>query len=228
MNEPQSGALRADAARNRARILQAARELYAVRGLDVTLDDIADHAGVGVATVYRRFGDRNALVEALFRERLEAQADIARACLDDPDPWRSFVTLFESGCEELSGDVGMRQIVLSSAYGLEGVAQARDRLVPMVDEVLTRAQAAGVVRTDLVATDIPVLFLSIAIIGELGGTAAPDVWRRVLGVMLDGLRPSADQQPLSPGVTSAEFEKVLADYRPAHPKRSHPLPAVPD
>src|SRR3954451_8548625 len=87
--------LRKDAERNRQRILDAARELFAERGLQATLDDVAHRAGVGVGTVYRRFPDKEQLIDALFESRLDQMAALAEDGLTDADSWRGLVTFLE-------------------------------------------------------------------------------------------------------------------------------------
>src|SRR5947209_17258288 len=87
--------LRRDAARNRERLLAAASELFAERGLNVTLNDIAHHAGVGVGTAYRRFANKEEVIDALFEQRLESLAGVAHEALDDPDAWRGLVMFLE-------------------------------------------------------------------------------------------------------------------------------------
>src|SRR5438105_12820922 len=91
--------LRKDAERNRQRILDAAAELFAQRGLGVTLNDIAHHAGVGVGTVYRRFPDKADLIEGLFEQRIRQIVELADAALADPDPWRGLTGFIERTCE---------------------------------------------------------------------------------------------------------------------------------
>lgn len=213
--------LRADAVRNRERVLCAARELFAQRGLDVTMDDVARHAGLGVGTVYRRFADREALVEELFGERLQLTADLARRCLADPDPWHGLVGLLLACCEELAGDKGLRQVMLSSAYGQDRLATARRELVPLVVQLVARAQAAGAVRPDVEPADVPVLFLLVGTVAEFTSCVAPQAWRRTFQLLLDGLRPAQhpDAVPLRPGLTLAELDVAMADYRPAAPLR---------
>src|SRR5574342_294589 len=82
--------LRADAERNRRRVLSAASDLFAERGLDVSLDEIAAAAGVGVGTVYRRFADKDALIDALFEDKIGDVERLARECLEIEDPWTAF------------------------------------------------------------------------------------------------------------------------------------------
>jgi AcrR family transcriptional regulator len=86
--------------RNRQRILEAAQELYAERGQAVTLSEIARHAGVAVGTVYRRFPDKDELVEGLCEQRIDRLAEILDRALANPDPWRGFVDFFEASLEE--------------------------------------------------------------------------------------------------------------------------------
>src|SRR3954467_11819009 len=101
--------LRADAARNRARLIAAARELFAERGLNVTMDEIARHAGVGVGTAYRRFASREELIEALFDDRFEQIIANAERALEDPDAWHGLITFVESQIEMQAADRGLKE-----------------------------------------------------------------------------------------------------------------------
>ncbi|MDX6253746.1 MAG: hypothetical protein QOJ11_80 [Frankiales bacterium] len=214
--EPTTRPLRADAARNRALILQAAREVFAERGLHVTLDDVARHAGLGTGTVYRRFRDREALVEALFEERLSETVTLAERCLADPDPWRGFVTLLESTCEALATDRGLREVMLSSAYGQNLVAMARARFVPLAAKLIERAQAAGALRPEIGSEDIPVLFLMMSTVDDFASDTSTNLWRRYFGILLDGLRcqPTA-ASTLPAGLDEGETAHAMATWRPA-------------
>ena len=138
--------LRRDAERNRQRILAAAGELFAERGLAVTLDDIARHAGVGVGTVYRRYPDKELLIDALFEERLTALCGAAEAALELDDPWDGLVLFFERGGELQARDRGLKELIADHAHGGECLIRARDRLRVLVTELFDRAKAAGVVR----------------------------------------------------------------------------------
>jgi AcrR family transcriptional regulator len=211
--EPTTRPLRADAARNRALILQAAREVFAERGLHVTLDDIARHAGLGTGTVYRRFRDREALVEALFEERLGETVALAERCLADPDPWQGFVTLLESTAEAMAADRGLREVMLSSAYG-HNLAMARAAIVPLAAELIERAQAAGALRPEVVSEDIPVLFLMMSTVDDFATDTSTDLWRRYLGILLDGLRRQpAEASTLPAGLDEDETAHAMATWR---------------
>src|SRR5215217_6312007 len=104
--------LRADAERNRERILAAAAELYAERGLDVSLDDIAAAAGVGVGTVYRRFPDKDALIDALFEDKIDRAVELASNALEIEDPWEGLVTFMRGMCRMQAQDRGFRDALL--------------------------------------------------------------------------------------------------------------------
>src|SRR6188768_1459630 len=111
--------LRSDAERNRQRILQAAEEVFAARGLDASMDDIARAAGVGVGTVYRRFPDRDALIDALFETKLHEIEAIALAALRITDPWEAFATFMRGVCAMHARDRGLKEAMLSDHRGAD-------------------------------------------------------------------------------------------------------------
>src|SRR5205807_3741888 len=117
--------LRKDAARNRQRILDAAYELFAARGLAVTLNDIAHYAGVGVSTVYRHFPDREQLIDGLFEQRIDEIAVLMKGALDDPDPWRGLTNFLERNLELQAHDRGLAQLILGAPGGFERVSRVR-------------------------------------------------------------------------------------------------------
>src|SRR4051812_30301517 len=153
MAEAPSRSLRKDAAENRERLLAAAAELFAERGLDVTLNDIAHHAGVGVGTAYRRFANKEAVIDALFEDRLQAVAEVANDALDEPDPWQGLVMFLERALGMQFGDRGLNQIMNNPGLGDARVTEVRDRIAPVIVELVARAKRAGVVRPDLDQTD---------------------------------------------------------------------------
>jgi len=146
--------LRRDAEQNRQRILRAAAEVFTTRGLQATLDDVARQAGVGVGTVYRRFPDKESLVEALFEERLGQVAAIASKALAEPDSWTGLTGFLEQACELLSDDRGLREILMFATYGRDRVQAAKTRMQPLVTALVERAQRDGKLRADLRTTDV--------------------------------------------------------------------------
>src|SRR5689334_10519801 len=135
--------LRADAERNRRRLLDAAAELFAAKGLSVGLDEIARHAGVGVGTAYRRFPDKAELIQALFDDRVAQLLALAEAGLADEDPWRGFVGFLDGATELQANNRAMKELLLSEGRGAEVVARTRVLLAPLVERLVRRAQVSG-------------------------------------------------------------------------------------
>lgn len=185
--------LRRDAERNRQRILEAAREAFAEGGLSVTLDEIAQRAGVGVGTIYRRFPDKELLIEALFEDRMTAFAALAEDCLLEADPWTGFVRFLESATQAHASDRGFKECTLSGSHGLERVSRARLLMYPLVTRLVERAQADGSLRADIAPTDVPLLQIMLGSLSECTRDVEPDVWRRFLGIVTDGLRSRRDE-----------------------------------
>ncbi|MBA3743464.1 TetR/AcrR family transcriptional regulator [Sporichthya sp.] len=186
-NAPAEKPLRSDAARNRERILAAAAEVFAARGLEATLDDIAAHAGLGIGTVYRRFPNRDALVEALFEERLAGVATMAALVLDEPDSWVALRRLLETMGAVVTADQGLFEVLICRPGG-GGRAAVRETMLPIVTAVFGRAQADGHLRADVAPTDFPMMLRMLAGIGEATREVRPDLWQRYLELLLDGLR----------------------------------------
>jgi AcrR family transcriptional regulator len=210
---PSERPLRRDAERNRQRILDAARVVFAERGLSGSHDDIAREAGVGVGTVYRRFPHKEQLIDALFDERIEEIADVARAAAHHPDPWEALVGFLTRTQELQSQDRGLKEIVLGGARGTERAVAARSLIAPLAAQVLQRAKDAGVVRADIELTDIPLIQLAIGTIAESSRDDAPDVWRRMMTIVVDGLRAECARSELaSPALDEEQADSVLACY----------------
>ncbi|MDO8185002.1 helix-turn-helix domain-containing protein [Conexibacter sp. JD483] len=188
--------MRADAARNRAKILDAAREVFSEYGRDAQMDEIARRAGVGVGTVYRNFPTKQSLAVAIVEQRFDAISDwVAREMLTDPDPWRALERSFQWCAEMQLRDRGYAEIVGTLAGAAPAQHLSGGPLGPSVEQVegllgltaawVERAKAAGVVRADLKASDMPPLYAALASIVQAGVLD----WRRSVEIVLDGLRP---------------------------------------
>jgi AcrR family transcriptional regulator len=188
--------LRADAERNRERILAAAADVFADRGLDASLDDVAAAAGVGVGTVYRRFADKDALIDALFESKIGDAVRLAHECSEIEDPWEGFATFMRGMCAMNAADRGFKEALLSRDRGRERVAAARDTIAPIAIGLLQRAQAAGLVRDDLGPYDVPVMHLLLGQVAERTRDIAPDYWERILTILLDGIRCDGKRTPM--------------------------------
>lgn len=179
--------LRADAVRNREKILAAAATVFAARGLDVTFDDIAAAANVGVATVYRRFPDKDSLVAALFENAVGEIATLALSASGAANSWDGFVWFLEEALERLCVNTGLRDVILGAPYAEERMAAAKIRIVPAMMVLMERAQRDGYLRSDLVEVDMSVIEMMISSLGGGANRSAPNLWRRYLQIILDGL-----------------------------------------
>ncbi|WP_067705667.1 TetR/AcrR family transcriptional regulator [Actinoplanes awajinensis] len=207
--------LRKDAERNRQRILQAAREVFAARGLDVTLDDIAHHADVGVATLYRRFSSRDELVQALFDDKLDNLAAWAQEGLQNPDPWAGLNGYFVKAIEAIAGNHGLRDVMFSRAYGQEQIDEKRRRLQPGADALIARCHAAGLLRPGVSGTDIAMIHYMMGAVLEYTEYTEPDLWRRYLATLLDGLRAAPGTGPLPhPAPAPETIDELAMNWKP--------------
>ena len=186
---PDQPRLRRDAELNRRRLIAAAHEVFRERGLSATLDDVARHAGVGVGTAYRRFANKEELVDALYEDMVDRVEAITLDGLADPDPWRGLASSLERVCEVQAFDRGLREVMLGTGRAAQRQTQMRDRLKPAVDRLVDRAQRHGVLRTDLLPFDLPMIQIMVAAVTERTGD--PRLWRRYLHLLLDGLRAEA-------------------------------------
>jgi AcrR family transcriptional regulator len=206
--------LRRDAERNRQRILAAAAELLSERGLDVTLDDVARAAGVGVGTVYRRFPDKESLIEELFRDRIDAMVKLAEQALTEPDPWQALVSYLEMATEMMAANTGLKQLLMYATYGKDRVCYARDQMRPVVSKLVERAQASGDLRADFDASDMKLIAYTLASAADYAATTKPEVWRRYLAMLIDGLRPARDtvtELPVPP-LTADDLVAAMGEH----------------
>ena len=184
--------LRADAERNRQRILDAAADLFAERGLQVSLDEVAERAGVGVGTVYRRFPDREALIDALFQVRVEEFIGIAREAAADPDAWAGLTRFIEHATEFHGRNRALKELMFSAPGGRDWVDRVRARIRPIVGRMVKAAQEQGRLRPDLHTLDVPMMTLMLASVMEFTGGLGTESWRRLLGIVVDGLESSRE------------------------------------
>ena len=214
----QARPLRRDAERNRQRILKAASEVFTEQGLDVSLDEVARHAGVGVGTVYRRFRTKEELVEALFVGRIEEMAALAEEATRASDPWSGLACFMERAAAMLAGDIGLRQMMMFATYGGDKVWYARERNAPLVTRLVERAQAAGQLRSDVRQTDIPFIVFVLSEVARMARQVSPEIWRRYLALILDGLRPEREGvTPLPvPALLPGDFEMTMRQNAPRH------------
>jgi AcrR family transcriptional regulator len=208
--------LRRDAERNRQRIVAAARELFAVRGLEATLNDVAHYANVGVGTVYRRFATKDELLEAVFEDAIDRVVELAKVALHVEDSWDGFVWFVEHLCELTATDRGLREMVCSKAYGGYRVECARLRLDPHVTMVVERARKDGYLRAEIEGGDMPILNLLAGTVSEWAGHVEPDLWRRYVALLLDGMRDRDGQERIAvDALKDEQMDAAMRGWRPA-------------
>jgi AcrR family transcriptional regulator len=185
--------MRADALRNRARILDAAEVVFAAEGIEVPVDLIAEKAGVGVGTLYRHFPTKEKLCEAILLERLASLTDDARALADADDPAGAFFGFLGHVVEEGTAKRDLLIAVMGAGLEFEQSAEAvKDALRAAVGVLLSRAQAVGAVRPDVTPAAVVSLVGATCHAASHGaGPPAGDL----LAIVCDGLRP----QGASPG-----------------------------
>ncbi|OBB88500.1 transcriptional regulator [Mycobacterium colombiense] len=208
--------LRKDAERNRQRVIEAARDLFASRGMEATLNDVAHHAGLGVGTVYRRFPTKEELLEAVFEDGMNELTGLAESALRHNNSWDVFVWFVEQMCEITATDRGMREIAFSKAYGGDRVDAARARLVPALSKLVERAQDDGYLRAELSPTDMPIFGLLAGTVSEYAGHVDGDLWRRYVAILLDGMCYRSDQPRLKANALDDEqLDAVMQTWDPA-------------
>jgi len=210
--------LRRDAELNRRKIIESARIVFSERGFGATLDDIAHHAGLGVGTVYRRFPSKEHLVEAMFVERLDEVREMAEQALETNDPWEGFTDFLLRTAALHSADRGLREVMLSNNFGQGQVAAAKDRLIPIAIELVERAKKSGQLRADFETTDLAVIQMMIGAVAEYTQDVRPELWRRYVGMLLDGLRADTDQKcPLLPEALDMDaLDVAMCKWKPHH------------
>jgi AcrR family transcriptional regulator len=200
--------LRADAELNRERILAAARAVFAERGLDAPFDLIAQRAGVGQATLYRRFPRREDLIAACFAPKLAEYAAALEDALAAPDAWTGFCGFLEHVCAMQAADQGVQDVLTTTFPTAREVEAQRAHAFERLTALIRRAQSQGGLRADFVPEDVVLLLLANAGVVRAMRTAAPDAWRRLIGLMLDGLRAEC-AGPLPPPPTPAQTYRAM-------------------
>lgn len=192
--------LRIDAAANRARILAAARELFAAHGLDVPMSAIARRAGVGVATLYRRFPTRDDLVTAAFTDEISTCAGLLDRALADPDPWRAFCRVLTEVSAMQARDQGFSAAFLTAYPHAPHFAQLRDRTENGLAELVRRAQESGDLRPDFDPADIVLVLQAVRGVRLSTPAATAAASHRLVAYLLQSFRAGA-ARPLPPPVT---------------------------
>jgi AcrR family transcriptional regulator len=193
-----SPGLRADAERNRERILAAARDVFAEQGIDAPLTDVARRAGVGIATLYRRFPAREELIDAAFAQKMSEYADAVDTALAYPEAWDGFCWYLEKVCDMQSEDHGFTSVLTMVFPGAKGVEAQRLRAFRGFAVLVARAKKSGRLRADFSDRDMPMVLMAHAGIVTATGNAVPELGRRFTAYMLQAFSSVRDPDIVLP------------------------------
>lgn len=206
--EPCDQALRVDAERNRESILNAARRVFAEQGLDASMTQVARQAGVGIATLYRRFPTREDLIAAAFADKMTIYADAIEQAMTDPDAWHGFCTYVERVCEMQAADHGFTNVLTMTFPAARSLEAERARAYRGFSELIARAKSSGKLRLDFSDKDLVILLMANAGVIQATRSHAPEAWRRLVGYMLQSFKAPADE-PLPPAPEDRDLFRAM-------------------
>jgi AcrR family transcriptional regulator len=201
--------LRKDAQRNRDLLVAAASRMFATRGLDVPLEDVAKEAGVSIGTLYNRFPTRGELVDAALAGKVAATVELAEAASTMADPWEGFAWFLERTCELQASDRGYNELCSRSLPDAPEITRLTARGHKLILIIVDRAQRSGQLRADFSDGDFAFVLWSTTRTIEATRTTAPDAWRRHLGFMLDGFRAQAAHPLPAPALAPDEVARAM-------------------
>jgi AcrR family transcriptional regulator len=200
--------LRSDARRNRERLVASARELFAQSGVEVSVEEITHHAGLGMGTLYRHFPTKDDLIDAVLEDSFAELIAFAQEGVAAPDPWAAFTDFLERSLALHASNRGLKDVLASGERGRERAESMRSRIRPLLRTMIERAQSQGTLRADFTAEDLPLLFWTSNRVIEMTAAIAPAYWRRHLALLLDGMRaPAATPLPVPP-LTRAQLAQA--------------------
>jgi len=210
--------LRRDAARNRAKLVAAGREVFAEQGPDASLEEVARRAGVGIGTLYRHFPSRETLAEEIFAEHIDQVVAAAEAAAAAEDAWAGLVAFLERVLDLQARNLPLRSLFLRHGGG-DRAAERRRIALPLLEQVVERGREQGAVRDDLTVGDLMLALWSFAPLHEATAGVAPNVWRRHLRILLDGMRPAAATPQEVPPLAGRRLERAIDTLRERYHRR---------
>lgn len=201
---------RRDAQEHHERLIAAATQEFAARGIEASLEKIARDAGVAIGTLYRHFPTRMDLLMEAFAPRLEEFLSEANKATEMDDPWQGFVYYLENLFRVQAGDRGFNDFLSRRFPGSADTERIHDQVCRQIEDVLTRAQDAGEARSDIATADIVNLIWSNGRMIDATSTTAPDAWRRHLYLMLDAFRAErAHPLPVPPMTDEQLYDAMV-------------------
>lgn len=196
---------------SRTRVLDAAARVFAEEGLDAPMPTVAAAAGVGVGTIYRAFGSKDELIAALAADRVDRFGRDTRAALERPDPWEALVELFQETADHQAEDYVVTE-ALASLPDHPAVVEANARAGEAIIELLQRAKDAGGLRGDFESQDLQMFFAALGA-AQHATPRGSKAWRRVLGLLIDGLRAESAHPLGEPPLTAEEIAQAERERR---------------
>jgi AcrR family transcriptional regulator len=209
--------LRRDAARNRAKLTAAGREVFAEQGPDASFEEVARRAGVGIGTLYRHFSSREALAEEIFAEHIDEVVAAGEEAAAADDAWAGLAGFLERVLDLQARNLPLRGLFLR--HGVGRAAERRRLILPLLEQVVERGKEQRVLRDDLAVGDLSLALWSFAPVLEATAGVAPDVWRRHLRILLDGMRPDAATPQEVPPLAGRRLERAIDALRERYHRR---------
>ena len=207
-------ALRRDAQANRERIVSAARAAFAADGIEVPVEQIARRAVVGMGTLYRHFSTKEDLIDAVLEDAFAEFVSAAEQALVEEDAWVGFRGFLERTFALHAENRALKDMIATRVHGQQRAEAMRTRMRPLLRRLIERAQEQGALRGDFTTEDMPLVFWSSGRVIEMTASVTPELWRRHLGWLLDGLRAEAASALPQPPLTRAQLNRV-AGRRPS-------------
>ena len=204
-------ALRSDAEANRQRILAAAGEVFAEQGVEASLAEVARRAGVGEATLFRRFPTRDELLAEVFAEKMARYADALEASLTRDDPWQGFRDFVEEAVRMQARDLGFNRVMLLSFPGAHRFEEERQRVNQGFLELVRRAREAGRLRSDFAPQDLGLLLMANAGLTVAAGDHAPEASHRLTAYLLQAFE-APGTEPLPPPPPEGALREAMRKY----------------
>jgi len=181
--------MRSDAVSNRLRVVAAGARVFSEQGVEATLNDVARAAGVGVATVYRNFPNRDALLDGLFQMKLDQLVELADRAADIAEPSSAFNTYLYSVMEAHAIDRGVVPVLMRATQSAQFAKELAAQLGPRVQPLIVAAQSAGSLRDGFTIQDLCLLAAMVGSVADLTRATQPALWKRYAQMLIDGTRP---------------------------------------
>ena len=201
--------LRRDAERNRQRILDAAREVFAAQGLDAGLNEIARHAGLGVGTVYRRFPDKEVLIETVLEDEVASLTVLIEDFFHSNSAWEGLRGLLHVVADRQVAHRGFSEAILGSDHHRQFSAAFRTRVGPRMVALIRRAEQEGSLRSGVSVGDLMMILLMVGELGAAGEAVSPGMHRRYIDLFLESLKAEDGRPALEPGITEVQAQAIM-------------------